>query len=314
MARGKGKRTSTLALLGWGVLTLLAGLGVGLVLGQQGCNRKEAPARHETKTEPKSTPRPTPKPSAEPKAKPETKPGSEAAKPQREEPGPSKPDLPRFALIIDDLGYIQPELVTRLCSLPVAFSVAVLPYQEYSRESADISHRLGKEVMLHLPMEPIGYPGPGRDPGPHAILFNLKEAEVRQRVRQALDEVPHRVGVNNHMGSRITPDRERMGWVLQEIKARKYFFVDSRTEKDTVAYDVAQKLGVPTAERRVFLDDDKAFPEMEKQWQRALALAAKDGSVIIIGHIYPETVEALEKLVPRAKGQVRFVAAGQLVR
>ena len=314
MARGKGKRTSTLALLGWGVLTLLAGLGVGLVLGQQGCNRKEAPARHETKPEPKSTPRPTPKPSAEPKAKPETKPGSEAAKPQREEPSPSKPDLPRFALIIDDLGYIQPELVTRLCSLPVAFSVAVLPYQEYSRESADISHRLGKEVMLHLPMEPIGYPGPGRDPGPHAILFNLKEAEVRQRVRQALDEVPHRVGVNNHMGSRITPDRERMGWVLQEIKARKYFFVDSRTEKDTVAYDVAQKLGVPTAERRVFLDDDKTFPEMEKQWQRALALAAKDGSVIIIGHIYPETVEALEKLVPRAKGQVRFVAAGQLVR
>ncbi len=314
MARGKGKRTSTLALLGWGVLTLLAGLGVGLVLGQQGCNRKEAPARHETKPEPKSTPRPTPKPSAEPKAKPETKPSSEAAKPQREEPGPSKPDLPRFALIIDDLGYIQPELVTRLCSLPVAFSVAVLPYQEYSRESADIAHRLGKEVMLHLPMEPIGYPGPGRDPGPHAILFNLKEAEVRQRVRQALDEVPHRVGVNNHMGSRITPDRERMGWVLQEIKARKYFFVDSRTEKDTVAYDVAQKLGVPTAERRVFLDDDKAFPEMEKQWQRALALAAKDGSVIIIGHIYPETVEALEKLVPRAKGQVRFVAAGQLVR
>ena len=330
MARGKGKRTSTLALLGWGLITLLAGLGAGLALGQQGCNRKEAPARHEAKSEskPESRPgtKPIPKQSAEPKAKsdprsesnfdtkPDTKLGVGAAKPQRTEPNSSQPDLPKFALIIDDLGYMQPELVTRLCSLPVAFSVAVLPYQEYSRESADIAHRLGKEVMLHLPMEPIGYPGPGRDPGPHAILFNLKEAEVRQRVRLALDEVPHRVGVNNHMGSRITPDRERMGWVLQEIKARKYFFVDSRTEKDTVAYELAQKLGVPAAERRVFLDDDKTFPEMERQWNRALQLAAKDGAVIIIGHIYPETVAALEKLVPRAKGQVRFVAAGQLVR
>ena len=168
--------------------------------------------------------------------------------------------------------------------------------------------------MLHLPMEPIGYPGPGHDPGPNAILFNLPEPEVRRRVRLAMDAIPYRVGVNNHMGSRITPDRTRMGWVLQEIKARKFFFVDSRTEKDSVAYDVAQQLGVPAVERRVFLDDDKAFPAMEKQWERALKLGEKDGFVVIIGHIYPETVEALEKLVPRTKGQVRFVQAGELVK
>ena len=105
-----------------------------------------------------------------------------------------------------------------------------------------------------------------------------------------------------------------MKWVLQELKARKLFFVDSRTEKDSAAFDVAQELGIPAVQRRVFLDDDKAFPEMEKQWERALKLAEKDGFVLVIGHIYPETVAALEKLVPRAKGQVRFVTAGQLAR
>jgi hypothetical protein len=302
MARGKGRRTSTLALVGWAVLTLALGLGAGLILGQQGCGKREMPAK-QAKPESK---KPEKKP-AEPKAK--LKP--EAAKPPSQEP-PST--LPRLALVIDDLGYAPPELVTRLCSLPVPFSVAVLPYQETTRESAEIAHRMGKEVMLHLPMEPLGYPGPGHDPGPNAILYNLLEPEVRRRVRLALDEIPHRVGVNNHMGSRITPDRTRMGWVLQELKARKYFFVDSRTEKDSVAYDVAERLGVPTVQRRVFLDDDKAFPEMEKQWARALKLAEKEGFVLIIGHIYPETVEALEKLVPRTKGQVRFVTAGQLVR
>ena len=304
MARGKGKRISTLALLGWAALTLALGLGAGMLLGQQGCGRREAPAKRET---PKPEPRKPEKKPAEPKAKP----NSEAAQPQSQEP--ARP-LPRFALVIDDLGYMQPELVTRLCSLPVPFSVAVLPYQEHTRESAEIAHRLGKEVMLHLPMEPIGYPGPGHDPGPNAILYNLPESEVRRRVEMALNEVPYRAGVNNHMGSRITPDRTRMGWVLQEIKARKYFFVDSRTEKDSVAYDVAEQLGVPSVQRRVFLDDDKAFPAMERQWDRALKLADKEGFVLIIGHIYPETVEALEKLVPRTKGQVRFVTAGQLVK
>ena len=300
MARGKGGKTSTLALLGWAVLMLVLGLGAGLVLGQQGCNRREAPAKKESsKPEPKKP------------EKKQVKPSPEAAKPQSQE---TASPLPRLALVIDDLGYTQPELVTRLCSLPVAFSVAVLPYLEHTRESAEIAHRLDKEVMLHLPMEPIGYPGPGHDPGQNAILFNLPEPEVRRRVRLALDEIPHRVGVNNHMGSRITPDRTRMGWILQEIKGRKCFFVDSRTEKDSVAYDVAEQLGVPSVQRRVFLDDDKAFPEMEKQWERALKLAEKEGFVLIIGHIYPETVEALEKLVPRAKGQVRFVTAGQLVK
>lgn len=304
MARGKGKRASTLALVGWAVVVLLLGLGLGVLLGQQGCNRRDAPAK-------RSSPR-TETPKSEKKAAgPKAQPSPEAAKPK--EPEPSR-DLPRVALVIDDLGYIQPEVVTRLCSLPVAFSVAVLPYQEHTRESADIAHRLGKEVMLHLPMEPVGYPGPGRDPGPNAILFNLPEPEVRRRVRLALDDIPHRTGVNNHMGSRITPDRTRMAWVLQEVKARKFFFVDSRTEKDSVAFDLAEQLGIPAVQRKVFLDDDKAFPEMEKQWERALKLAEKDGSVLIIGHIYPETVEALEKLVPRTKGKVRFVTAGQLAR
>lgn len=284
---------------------LALGLGAGLVLGQQGCNRREAPAKKDT------TPRPEAKKPERKPPEPKAKPKSEAVKPQSPEPALA---LPRLALVIDDLGYIQPELVTRLCSQPIPFSVAVLPYQEYTRESADIAHRLGKEVMLHLPMEPIGYPGPGRDPGPNAILYNLPESEVRRRVRLALDDIPHRTGVNNHMGSRITPDRTRMGWVLQEVKARKYFFVDSRTEKDSVAYDLAEELGIPAVQRRVFLDDDKAFPEMEKQWERALKLAEKEGAALIIGHIYPETVEALEKLVPRSKGRVRFVRAGELVK
>lgn len=300
---------SSLVLLGWALLMLALGLGAGLLLGQQSCGKGKPTARWEA-------PKPQPQP---PKAKlavkkivePKAKPASEAAQPQRQDPAHP---LPRLALIIDDLGYIQPELVTRLCSLPVAFSVAVLPYQEYTRDSAEAAHRLGKEVMLHLPMEPVGYPGPGHDPGPNAILYSLAEAEVKRRVRLALDDIPHRAGVNNHMGSRITPDRTRMGWVLQELKARKLFFVDSRTEKESVAYEVAGKLGIPAVERRVFLDDDKAFPAMEKQWDRALKLAEEDGAVLVIGHIYPETVEALEKLVPRSKGQVRFVPAGQLAR
>ena len=302
----------------------LVGIGLGTLLTCRGCpgrtgrvpEAREAPARPAPRRE-RAKPAPAAEPPAEPAVpRPPAEPArpAEPAKPTRPAE-PARPSgLPRFALVIDDLGYAAPELVLRLCAQPVPFDVAVLPYQEYTRESAEIAHGRGKEVMLHLPMEPIGYPGPGKNPGPDAVMFDLSEAAVRERVRKALADVPYRKGVNNHMGSRITPDQARMTWVLEEIKARHCFFVDSRTEKDSVAFDVATDLGVPTVQRKVFLDDDKDAAAIARQWQRALDLAHAQGQVVAIGHIYPETVAALEKLIPAAQGRVTFVFASALAK
>ena len=80
---------------------------------------------------------------------------------------------------------------------------------------------------------------------------------------------------------------------LADAAAMQGAFVD-----DGVCEDSGEFSGLASAEAR----------------RRMTALAEKDGFVLIIGHIYPETVAALEKLVPRSKGQVRFVTAGQLAR
>lgn len=304
---GKGGGPSTPKLLLGALLAVGVGLALGLILGQQACNRKAPP-----KPAPKAAP--APKPShKEPKGEVARPPAPERVEPPKPEPARPKapePQGPRLALIIDDLGYMEPELVRRLCSLPIAFSVAVLPYQEHTKESADIAFDLGKEVLLHFPMEGAQ----GKDPGPDALLYALPESELRARAKKALWAVPHIVGTNNHMGSRLTADRAKIRPVLEEVKARKIWFLDSRTTKDTVAHEVAHELGLKTAQRNVFLDDDKSFAEIDKQWKRALALAKKEGTAIVIGHIYPETVEALEKLVRRDRDEVRFVKAGEVVK
>jgi polysaccharide deacetylase 2 family uncharacterized protein YibQ len=283
----------------------LLGIGLGALFTSRGCRG----GKGRLPVEERQAPNP-PGPKRERGAQPGAPSATVPAPPQRPA---APPGLPRVALVIDDLGYAQPELVTRLCAQPVPFDVAVLPYQEFTHQSAEIAHAQGKEVMLHLPMEPLGYPGPGKNPGPDAVLYDLSEAQVRARVRKALADIPYRKGVNNHMGSRITPDQARMTWVLEEIKAKGCFFVDSRTEKDSVAQEVARDLAVPTVQRQVFLDDDKGYPAIARQWERILALARNQGQVLAIGHIYPETVAALEKLIPAAKGQVTFVYASALV-
>jgi polysaccharide deacetylase 2 family uncharacterized protein YibQ len=304
--RSKGGGPSTLSLIIGAFAAVGLGLLLGMLLAQSSCRtspgKPKPTPKPAPKTEPRSTEPPRPKPETEPKPSHKQEPPKPAEEPVK--------SGPRVALIIDDLGYMEPELVRRLCSLPIPFSVAVLPYQEHSNESADIAYEMGKEVLLHFPMEGAS----GKDPGPDALLYALSDAELRARAKKALWAVPHIVGTNNHMGSRLTADRAKIRVVLEEVKARKIWFLDSRTTKDTVAHTVASELGLKTAQRNVFLDDDKAYLEIEKQWNRALALAKKDGTAIVIGHIYPETVEALEKLVRRDKAEVRFVKAGEVVQ
>ena len=221
---------------------------------------------------------------------------------------------PLIALIIDDLGQVDLALVSRICSLNIPMTVAILPFLPHSHDSARVANSRGLEVILHMPMEPVGYPGLGKNPGPGAVMSVQSEAEVRERVVSAMRDIPFAVGLNNHMGSRITPDRARMAWILDEAKKNNWFFLDSRTEKDTVAMEVARELGIPALERKVFLDDSHNPAEIAHQWERAMALAKQEGQVVIIGHIHLETIAFLEKAIPAVKNEMVFVRASVLAR
>ena len=151
------------------------------------------------------------------------------------------------------------------------------------------------------------------NPGPDALLDSLGEQEMIQRTRKALQAVPYIVGSNNHMGSVVTSNRVKMKWILREIKARRLFFIDSRTASTTVAAEVAEELQIPQASRNVFLDDEKDFKAIETQWKRGLRIAQQEGQVVMIGHVYPETLRALQRLIPSATKEVRFVLPSEVL-
>lgn len=306
MRRSRSWSSSALALLGVGMLSL--GLGLGFLLSQFGCGRK-AGRKEAVPPAPQRAPLPSPKAVKTPET-PSTRPGSNT--------GPAMPRHlqtgPRLAIVIDDLGYASPDLVKRLGALGVPLTVAALPFQEHTEASCEVARTYRMELLLHLPMEPIGYPGPHKDPGPGAIFVSMDEGQTRQAVRAALEAIPSCRGVNNHMGSRLTPDRRRMTWILEEVQRRGLFFLDSRTEKDSVAAEVAQFLRIPTVQRKVFLDDVRTPEGIRTQWERALELYAQGHEVLAIGHLHPVTVQALEELVPSQSTRVRFAYASHLAR
>jgi polysaccharide deacetylase 2 family uncharacterized protein YibQ len=193
-----------------------------------------------------------------------------------------------MAVIVDDAGYDLAELEPFL-ELPIPLAVAVLPNLPHSREAALRVKQAGKELLLHLPMEPEG----GENPGPGALLTGDSQAEIERLLESALQSVPGATGVNNHMGSKATADEALMTTVLRALERKGLFFVDSRTTANTVGARVAERVGVPFVERDVFIDASHSDAEIAEAFASGTALAAKKGTAVLIGHVQNPAVLAI---------------------
>ncbi|MDU8600314.1 divergent polysaccharide deacetylase family protein [Pseudomonas syringae] len=205
-----------------------------------------------------------------------------------------KPPKAYLSLIIDDLGQ-NPQRDSRTLALPGPVTLAIMPDTPHATEFARQAHRAGKTVMLHMPMDPAT--------GPYAWHPELPLPELESRLNAALLKVPYAAGINNHMGSRMTAEPVAMTWLMAELQRRHLFFVDSRTSVKTVAAAEAQRIGLASVSRDVFLDDERTAEAITRQLQTAIKIARKYGSAVVIGHPYPVTLDVLERELPNLKAQ-----------
>lgn len=208
------------------------------------------------------------------------------------------PEMKVIAVIIDDIGHNHPAARPFIdMEYPVALSF--LPDRPFSEELAREASRHGKTVLLHLPMQPIGYPKV--DPGPGAILLTQSRQEIQEVLEKDVDSLSGIVGVNNHMGSEATADRRVMETVLKMLGEKGLFFIDSRTTPETVALKMARELGIPSAQRDVFLDNEHQSLAIDTRVDELLDLAEKKGWAIGIGHANSETAKAMDRLALKAR-------------
>ena len=218
---------------------------------------------------------------------------------------------PKVAFIIDDLGY-ETEVAKKIMELEFPIALSILPFLQYSEFIAEEGKKNNKEIMLHLPMEPNNSDA---DPGPGAIKSYMSEEEIRQAVRDCILNFPYIIGVNNHMGSKITENREIMEIVLEEIKGYNLFFIDSITTKDSIAYEVAQEMEIKSAVRSVFLDNENDMEYIKGQMLEVQETALREEEVIAIGHSRINTFYVLKRMVPELiKAGIEIVPVSELVK
>lgn len=214
---------------------------------------------------------------------------------------PAADALPRIAIIIDDLGnrLKNGERATQLDG-PVA--MAILPHTPHATRIARRAHQAGKEVMLHLPLQPVELFAPTQA---GTIQIDTTRSQLSRILALDLAAVPHVVGVNSHQGSLLTQHPGHMTWLMDELRSRgNLFFVDSFTSDASVALRLAREHGLPATRRDVFLDNTQTTAAIGVEFERLKKLARERGVAVGIGHPYTVTLDFLDRAIPalRAEG------------
>ena len=207
----------------------------------------------------------------------------------------------QLIFVFDDggqnLSHLKPFL-----QLPFPITVAVLPQIAHSAESAAQVRASGNEVILHQPMQSVN---PNVNPGPGAIKPEMSDEQIKTILFNNINEIAPIAGMNNHEGSGITADAEKMAVILQMASEEGIYFLDSRTNVETKVPYVAHEMGYSYYERNIFLDNEKTEANALKELKKGLDLANKNGSVIMIGHIWSADFlpAFLQKAYPELKAQ-----------
>lgn len=237
---------------------------------------------------------------------------STATIPETEKPGTGTSTSPRLAIIIDDMGSSLSE-ARSLVAIKVPLTFSIIPGLRVDKEVAAYAATHKIETMIHIPMQPKGWPALRLEA--NGLLVSMDAGELQERVSGFINHFPGAVGVNNHMGSEFTEQEEKMAAVLQTLKKKNLFFIDSVTSPESVGLRVAQRLGIRSARRNVFLDNEQERGYILGQLNQAARLARKKGSAIAICHPHPVTIAVLAAALPELAGQgVRLVPASQLVK
>ncbi|MBD3918573.1 divergent polysaccharide deacetylase family protein [Paenibacillus sp. PR3] len=226
----------------------------------------------------------------------------------------SKAASKRIAIVIDDFGNGMTG-TAEMMKLPFPFTIAVMPFMPTTKSDAETAHKLGHDVIVHMPMEPNK--GKKEWLGPGALTTDLPDSEIRKRVEAAIDNVPFAVGMNNHMGSKVTADERVMRIVLQVCKEHGLFFLDSRTTFKTVIPKVAAELNVPLVSNDVFLDDVYSVAHISKQIGILRKHLEEHEKCVAIGHVGPsgkKTAAVLLSSTPSLRENGVIVKVSELVR
>ena len=216
----------------------------------------------------------------------------------------------KLAVVIDDFGFNRPGTEAML-AIDRPLTLAVLPFRPQTDRDAKLARQSGQEIILHQPLEPVNSRA---NPGEGAITTEMSSTEIKEVLHRNLADLPPVEGMNNHMGSRATASSRVMETVMEVLKERELFYVDSSTTPNSIGLETAQVNQVPTTVNHLFIDNVDNKEAIKQMILRLGKVAVEQGELTIVGHVKENTAQALQETIPQLeKMGIKLVYVSQLV-
>lgn len=218
---------------------------------------------------------------------------------------------PLIAIVVDDMG-INKKRTLDIISINAPLTSSFLTYGNDLADMAQMAQSAGHEIMIHAPMEPKV----NASLAPDTLKTDMDKNQIEISFVKMLDKFDsiNVKGVNNHMGSKFTEDKERLGYVMKLLKNKNMFFLDSKTSAASKGKEIALENEINFAQRDVFLDNENNYDYILNQLKKTEKIAIKNGFAIAICHPKSQTYLALKDWVGDLKNKnVALVHVSKIV-
>ena len=192
---------------------------------------------------------------------------------------------PKLAIIIDDIS--TNSQIQSIKSLNLKITPSIFPPNKKFPNTPNLAKNLN-HFSIHLPLEALNY-------SDNLITLSTTHSynEIDWQIANLRKNFPNAKFINNHTGSKFTSDRYAMNNLLRALRKHGFYFVDSRTFRDTKTQILAPKYGLKYIYRDVFLDNVDSVASVRKELQKAVEIANTKGYAIAIAHPKSTTFRAL---------------------
>lgn len=201
-------------------------------------------------------------------------------------------DGPKIAIVLGGMGINEALTRRAIKELPAGVTLAFAPYGKNVQKLVNEARARGHEVLLHLPMEPFGYPAV--DPGPRTLLAGAGAAQNLDNLHWLMSRFTGYAGVVNYMGARFTGERPAFEPVVAELGRRGLVYLDDGSSARSLVGELGAEAQLPVRKAERLIDSSGGFGVTLNNLRAAEIDAARSGIVVVIGSGLAETIEAVQ--------------------
>lgn len=219
----------------------------------------------------------------------------------------------RVAIIIGGFGLSQTGSQQAIAALPSSITLGFSPVGNSLQRWMQAARREGHEVLLQLPMEPLGYPT--INPGPRTLVSTASENENLDNLHWAMGRMTNYPVVMNYLGAGLSVKPNALRPILAEVRRRGLGYIDDGSAQASQTLAMAREMGIPNAKGTLVLDGVRNSAQIKAKLANLEAVAKARGFAIGTGSVFPETVQAVTEWAAQAQSRgIVIVPASNLIK